>query len=613
MMKTCKWLMAVGAIALSIPTMAHGNDGLEITYLSPDNTMVRITGEESTLLLPTQDNVEDATINVIVDNQLVKTIRCRLAQQKVDLTVPMDLTPYKGKKVVLSVVTPQGRSGIREARTDVCWRDMKLTNDFVWKNTEAKYRPAYHHAPQWGWMNDPNGMFYKDGKWHLAYQWNPYGAKWQNLSWGHSVSSDLVNWEHMPVAIEPDGLGMIFSGSAAIDTANTVGYGPGAVVALYTSADRNQIQSLAGSNDDGLTYQKYDGNPVLANDSEARDPNMFWNEKTGKWTILLAHALEHEMLIFSSPDLKEWTLESSFGKGLGEQGGVWECPDLFEVPVAGTNKTKWVLLCNINPGGPFGGSATQYFVGDFDGKTFKADTNAKGEVETKWMDYGKDHYATVSFSGTEADRRVVIGWMSNWEYANEVPTLQYRSANTLPREVGLFKGADGQLYVSSAPAREMLKLRGENVVSADKFSVSSTAAEYQIPESTEGLMEIVATIDAAKNSKVNFTLANSKGEKVDMTYDAATRTMNMDRTQAGLSDFSDRFPAVTVAPTRENKGKVEVRIFVDRTSVELFGNNGQFVMTNLVFPTEPYTQLSVSGTGKATVSGLKVYAIQTNK
>lgn len=602
-------LITTSLMTLLLPVMAFGDKNIEVNHLGIDNTLVRINPEGKYLLLPIQENIDDAKIDVVVDNQIVKTFYARLAKSKTDYTVPFDLTPYSGKKLEFLIETPQGRQGQREAQSDICWKNFEIVDSFDTTNREY-YRPAYHHTPLYGWMNDPNGMFYKDGKWHLYYQYNPYGSKWQNMTWAHSVSDDLVNWQHLPIAIEPDGLGSIFSGSAVVDHTNSVGYGNDAVVAMYTSAGKSQVQSLAGSHDGGLTFEKYDGNPVLPLDSEARDPNMFWNAKTGEWNLILAHALDHEMLIFSSPDMKTWTLQSAFGKGLGAQDGVWECPDLFELEIGG--KKKWVLVCNINPGGPFGGSATQYFIGDFNGKTFHVDTDKNGNVPTKWMDYGKDHYATVSWSNAPDNRRVVIGWMSNWEYAADVPTTQFRSANTLPREMKLFRGADGDIYLASVPVKELESLRGKIVADAGKTALAATPVSYNLPAESEGLVEIVASFEASKNSKVEFTLSNDKNEKAVMVYDAASRTMSFDRTGAGMADFSQSFPAVTVAPTRENKGKIELRIFVDRSSIELFGNDGEFVMTNIVFPTAPYLNLAISATdGSARLNALKVYQIKS--
>ncbi|WP_305302344.1 DUF4980 domain-containing protein, partial [Paramuribaculum intestinale] len=378
MSKTIKGIAVMMMLGLTaVMAGASPLDGVEINHLGTNNTIVRVNGERKYLLLPVQESHDDARINVLVDGRLDRTINVRLAKNRVDYYVPFDLTPYRGHKVVMNVFTNQGRSSVREAADDACWNNISLADTFDTVNRE-KYRPAYHHTPLYGWMNDPNGMFYKDGIWHLYYQYNPYGSKWQNLSWGHSTSTDLVHWNHHPVAIQPDGLGMVFSGSCAIDRSSTAGYGKNAVVGLYTSADASQTQSLVWSDDNGETFRTYAANPVLTLESEARDPNMFWDDDARQWVLVLAHALEHEMLIFTSPDMKKWTLQSSFGKGIGAQEGVWECPDLFRLPVEGSGEEKWVMLCNLNPGGPFGGSATQYFIGEFDGKTFKADVDADG-------------------------------------------------------------------------------------------------------------------------------------------------------------------------------------------------------------------------------------------
>lgn len=598
--------------ALAAASAASASDGVEVNHLGVNNTLVRVTGDSRYLLLPVQESTDDARINVLVDGNVAETIYVRLAKSKTDYTVPFDLTPYKGHDVMLDVVIPQSRGSVREAKDDACWRGIVLADTFDTANRE-KYRPAFHHTPRYGWMNDPNGMFYKDGRWHLYYQYNPYGSKWQNMTWGHSVSSDLVNWEHLPEAIRPNGLGSVFSGSCAVDHDNTAGFGSDAVIALYTSAGTSQMQSLASSTDDGLTFNIYPSNPVLTLESEARDPKVFWNDSTKEWNMILAHALDHEMLIFTSPDMKSWTLQSSFGKGLGAQGGVWECPDLFELPVAGTDEKKWVLLCNINPDGPFGGSGTQYFVGDFDGKTFKADTDAAGNVSTKWLDYGKDHYATVTWSDAPDGRRVALGWMSNWQYAADVPTMQFRSANTLPREMGLFRAPDGEVYASSAPSPELEALRGKLAAKVKKTTVGRKARSFALPSENGGICEILMDIEASKAKTVNVVFSNSQGEKVVMQYDPAAATLSFDRTQSGITDFSEGFPAVTVTPTHEASGRIALRIFVDRSSMEVFGNDGEFVMTNLVFPRTPYTALSVSAEGgNAKVENLRIYSLKSD-
>lgn len=306
MRKNILTLLAAAAVAPAFNTpAAMAADGVEVNHLGVNNTLVRVTGDDKYLIFPVQESNDDARINVLVDGKIAETIYVRLAKSKTDYTVPFDLSPYKGKDVVFDIVMPQDRGSVREAKEDTCWKGITLSDSFDTANRE-KYRPAFHHTPLWGWMNDPNGMFYRDGKWHLYYQYNPYGSKWQNMTWGHSVSSDLVNWEHLPVAIRPDGLGSIFSGSCAIDTEGSAGFGKDAVVAMYTSAGTSQMQSLASSTDGGLTFAKFPGNPVITLESEARDPNMFWNPETKQWSLVLAHALDKEMLFFTSPDLKEW-------------------------------------------------------------------------------------------------------------------------------------------------------------------------------------------------------------------------------------------------------------------------------------------------------------------
>ena len=602
-------LLLAGSSLLTAPSALAG-EGVEVNHLGINNTLVRVTGDKDLLILPIQESIEDAKIDVIVDGKVAETFYARLAQSKTDFTVPYDLTKYKGHDVVLNIIANHGRQNIREAKDAVCWQSITLADSFDTTNRELKYRPFYHQSPEYGWMNDPNGMFYENGRWHLFYQWNPYGSKWQNMTWGHATSTDLINWEHHGAAIVPDGLGSIFSGSCVIDRNNTAGFGRDAVIALYTSAGASQIQSLAYSNDNGMTFTPYKGNPILTLESEARDPNMFWNDRTKEWNLILAHALDFEMLIFTSPDLKKWTLQSAFGKGLGSQDGVWECPDLFELPVDGTDRKKWVIIANINPGGPFGGSATQYFIGDFDGKTFTPDKDASGKVPTKWMDFGKDHYATVSWSDAPANRRAVIGWMSNWQYAADVPTQQYRSANTLPRDVELFTGDDGQVYLASVPSPEMANLRNAVVASASKKGLGKKPASFNLPAAKNGACEIVADIDAKSASEVTLTLGNKIGNKVDIVYNVKEHTISVDRRESGIVNFSENFPCVTVAPTFENNGKLNLRIFLDSSSVELFANNGKSVQTNLVFPEEPYTTLSLRAVGNARLDNLKIYSIK---
>ncbi len=575
-------------------------DGVTLQTLSDDHALARISSQDRYLLLPIEDAAHEAQLRVVVDGQLAQTFTARLAQNSTDYTVPLDLSAYAGRNVVIDIRTVAGRDAQRTTRDAVWNKQLATTDTFSMENTEQQWRPVYHHTPRYAWMNDPNGMFYRDGVWHLCYQYGPYGSTWNNMTWGHSVSTDLMHWQQVDDAIRPDGLGMIFSGSAVVDTDGSAGHGPGAIIAMYTQADRSQFQSMAYSTDGGKTFTPYADNPVLAQPYEARDPKMFYCSQTGRWTMVLASAPAHEIDIYSSADLHTWTKESSFGKGYGCQDGVWECPDLMELPIRGENATAWVLICNINPGGPYGGSATQYFTGQFDGKTFTCDTPA---TTTKWMDWGKDHYAAVSWNGAPDGRHVMIAWMSNWQYANAVPTKQYRSANTLPRDVELYRADDGQLYVASTPSPEVDAARGK----ARSLGTIASGSVKAIPENCLGAFELDLAITPQGGKDAVVTFANSRGEEVTMKFSADSKTLTMDRSKSGVTAFSDDFSTVSSAPLPAGKS-CNVRIFVDKSSIEVFDDEGRYTMTNIVFPNEPYSSISVSG-GKATA---KIFPIGGN-
>ena len=551
----------------------------EVQFLSNNHSLYRINSDNQSkkyLLLPVQESAEVSNIKVIGSSRQLKTLNVRLANNHIDYYVPLCLQEFDDEKGLMLDVHVNGTyrtdGGIS---TFSCWKNMSFSDTFDIQNRE-QYRPVYHHTPAYGWMNDPNGMFYKDGVWNLYFQHNPYGSQWENMTWGHSTSTDLVHWKFQGDPVQPDALGTVFSGSAVVDKENTSGFGKGAVIALYTSAGESQTQSMVYSTDNGKTFTKYEGNPVItSNVPDFRDPHMFWNEDIKKWNMILA-AGQH-MEIYTSDNLKDWKLESSFGETYGNHGGVWECPDLMKMKVRGTDKEKWMLICNINPGGPFGGSATQYFIGDFDGHKFTCES--KPEV-TKWMDYGKDHYATVTFDNAPEGRRVAIAWMSNWQYANQVPTLQYRSGNSIPRDLGLFE-YKGETYCSVVPSPEMTAAR-------------SKKATKSLSESCEMVVNL--------KGNATITLSNDKGEKVVMYYDAKAETFSMDRTKSGKVDFSNDFAATTKAPTY---GKIsQLRIFIDKSSIEVLDAEGKMAMTNLVFPTKPYNKVTVKG-GKYQVYHIK--------
>lgn len=590
------------AIALGLSLTVQGAENrVVVKHLANEQNIILLDSLKKFLLLPVQENAPEGKVNIIVNNefQLEQNINIRLAREKVDYYVPLDLSAYQGKSVSVDVTGMPASS--------LCWKEIKLSDTFDSSNRET-YRPVYHHTPVYGWMNDPNGMFYKDGVYHLYFQYNPYGSMWANMTWGHSTSTDLTHWTYEGTAIVPDAWGAIFSGSCVVDKDNTAGFGKGAVVAFYTSAKSTpwgdvQSQSMAYSLDNGKTFIKYEHNPILTStERDFRDPKVFWYAPGKHWVMMLA--VGQEMQIYSSGNLKEWKKESSFGAMQGAHGGVWECPDLVEVAVEGSKEKKWVLICNLNPGGPFGGSAAQYFVGSFDGKKFVNES----PTQTKWLDWGKDNYATVTWSNAPAGRCIALGWMSNWQYANNVPTTQYRSANTLARDLTLYR-AGGELYLKSKPSPEIKKARAEE----KKISTFEVKGNYEVASllaDNKGAYEIEMTIENKGTSKIDFSLMNEKGEKVAMYYDVVRKQFVMDRSASGVVGFSRDFPAVTVAPVR-NTDQIHLRLFIDRSSVEAFGEDGEYVMTNLVFPAEPYNRMVFSSDkGSYIVKSMNVYRLQ---
>lgn len=590
------------AIALGLSLTVQGAENrVVVKHLANEQNIILLDSLKKFLLLPVQENAPEGKVNIIVNNefQLEQNINIRLAREKVDYYVPLDLSAYQGKSVSVDVTGMPSSS--------LCWKEIKLSDTFDSSNRET-YRPVYHHTPVYGWMNDPNGMFYKDGVYHLYFQYNPYGSMWANMTWGHSTSTDLTHWTYEGTAIVPDAWGAIFSGSCVVDKDNTAGFGKGAVVAFYTSAKSTpwgdvQSQSMAYSLDNGKTFIKYEHNPILTStERDFRDPKVFWYAPGKHWVMMLA--VGQEMQIYSSGNLKEWKKESSFGAMQGAHGGVWECPDLVEVAVEGSKEKKWVLICNLNPGGPFGGSAAQYFVGSFDGKKFVNES----PTQTKWLDWGKDNYATVTWSNAPAGRCIALGWMSNWQYANNVPTTQYRSANTLARDLTLYR-AGGELYLKSKPSPEIKKARAEE----KKISTFEVKGNYEVASllaDNKGAYEIEMTIENKGTSKIDFSLMNEKGEKVAMYYDVVRKQFVMDRSASGIVGFSRDFPAVTVAPVR-NADQIHLRLFIDRSSVEAFGEDGDYVMTNLVFPAEPYNRMVFSSDkGSYIVKSMNVYRLQ---
>jgi fructan beta-fructosidase len=471
---------------------------------------------------------------------------------------------------------------------------------------QEKYRPQFHFSPEAKWMNDPNGLVYLDGEYHLFYQYYPDSSVWGPMHWGHAYSRDLIHWKHLPIALYPDSLGYIFSGSSVYDKNNTSGLGTTEnppLVAIFTYHDpvlekkgsiKFQNQGIAFSVDKGRTWKKFPGNPVLKNPGirDFRDPKMFWNEKTKNWNLIMA--VYDRVHIYSSANIKDWKFESEFGLGLGAHGGVWECPDLFPLKVEGNDIQKWVMLVSINPGGPNNGSATQYFTGEFDGHKFIPD-----DTKEKWIDWGRDNYAGVTWSNIpETDgRRIFIGWMSNWKYATVVPTNAWRSASTTPRELNL-KVEEGHYFLTSKPVSEFADLRIKTDTASIKQQVIAGEKAFSTGKVSIMQSEMYFGLNLAdsKADSVGIILENSLNEKFVLGYSLKNKQFYTDRTKAGKSDFSKDFSGGSTAPY--NAGSVlKLHLIVDAASVELFVDDGRLVMTNLVFPTEKFTRIKLFSKG----------------
>ena len=630
-METNKMLKAACLMLMASATTSAFAQKMNIEHKG-DTTIIKVENPTKYLLLPIQEEKDEAQVLLDTGSKDDTWMDVRLAQNGSDYYVPFALG--KGKTATVKIL------GLK--KDALALNLLKLSNTFDTTNTDY-YRPSYHFTPLYGWMNDPNGMVYKDGEYHLYFQYNPYGSKWGNMHWGHAVSKDLVHWEHLDPAIARDPVGHIFSGSSVIDKKNTAGFGKDAIIAIYTnnSVNHDEVQCIAYSNDNGRTFTKYEGNPVLTpfdGLKDFRDPKVFWYEKGKCWYMIVS--ADKEMRLYKSKNLKKWNYVSAFGKGIGQQPCQYECPDFFQLPVNGDKKKmKWVMTMNINPGCWFGGSATEYFVGDFDGKKFTCpDAN-----EVKWLDWGKDHYATVTFSNT-GDRVLGITWMSNWQYANLTPFKQNRGANGLPRELKLYE-KNGKYYISEDVAPEVYALRKDTKNVADA-SVADEKMLAGVAANMEGAFEIEADVTPDANGIAGIEISNNKRERTMIYFDMKQGKVVMDRTESGLSDFGKQsvphdielawdkqlaaegkqparitnsinykndFALATWAPLslcEDGKKTYHVDIFVDKSSVELFVDGGRIAMTNLVFPVAPYENVKLyTQGGKAEFKNLKVHKL----
>ena len=496
----------------------------------------------------------------------------------------------------------------------ICLLILQLLGSLVFgqlKNNDEQYRPLIHFSPAKNWINDPNGMVYNNGIYHLFFQYHPNSSVWGPMHWGHATSKDMIAWKRQPIAIYPDSLGTIFSGSAVVDKNNTSGFGKkgqAPLVAIFTQHDtigekagtnNFQNQSIAYSLNDGKTWIKYTANPVIKNPGfrDFRDPKVMWFESQKKWVMSLS--AKDNILFYSSPDLKNWTKESEFGAGRGAHGGGWECPDLVKFDDNG--KSRWVLIVNLNPGGPNKGSGTQYFVGNFDGKTFSSD-----QKETRWLDYGPDNYAGVTWSNT-GKRTLFIGWMSNWLYANQVPTETWRNAMTLPRELKL-KHIGKDIFVTSLPANELSKrhlpsIVMENIKVVKSFDISSKAKQIKFPYRLN--------LYADQMNDFSLILSNDKGEEMIIGFDKKQQQYFMDRTKSGKINFEENFAARHFAPCLTNKTTLNISLVVDASSIEMFADDGLTVMTEIFFPTKPYNQIKIQSTDGLLIKKLEYIPLKS--
>ncbi len=478
-------------------------------------------------------------------------------------------------------------------------------------------RPGFHFSPPSHWMNDPNGLVYYEGEYHLFYQHHPYSNTWGPMHWGHAVSRDLIHWQHEPVALFPDEHGAIFSGCCVVDFNNSSGFFEGAhgLVAIFTHADTcpeteqpRQRQSLAYSSDNGRTWHKYKGNPVLAEPALAdfRDPKVFWHSQSEQWVMTIV-AGEH-VRFYGSKNLREWSLTGEFGQEEGSHDGVWECPDLFELSIDNSGRSKWVLVISIgdNPSCPEG-SRTQYFIGEFDGNTFINDNPAD---HIMWLDYGRDNYAGVTWSDMhELDgRRVIIGWMSNWKYANETPTGDWRGAMTLPRSLSLTNRDEG-IVLTQMPVQEIEQLRKESI------SWSDTTVTPDVPfrlKTKDDLLEIEADIDIRSAGEVRIKMQSSEQSETIIGYDPGRQWLFIDRSKSGITDFHPSFACQHGVRLFPENGKIKLHIWLDRNSVEVYANEGLVVLTDQIFPDAPVDHISISTeSGQFVLNSLYVHALQS--
>lgn len=471
---------------------------------------------------------------------------------------------------------------------------------------DEKYRPQLHFSAPQNWLNDPNGLVWHDGVFHLFYQHNPTGNEWGNMHWGHAVSRNLVEWDVRPIALHADpwGLGYMFSGCAVVDTDNRSGLGDGRhapMIALFTSTDIEliQSQSLAYSLDRGESWMQYEGNPIIANPGvrDFRDPKVFWHAETEKWVMVVA--AYDQIVFYSSRNLIDWNKFFTFGKHFGSHEGVWECPDLFPLQSEG-GETKWVLVVSVCAEHTLRDESIQYFVGDFDGERFTPQHR-----QALWLDWGPDNYGAVTWNGIPAtdSRRILIGWMNSWRYVNSTPTYPWRGSMTLPRSLRLVSEHHGY-EVASMPVAELasLRTRTHDLGRHPVGSAPVTASFSSIPSELLDL-DLDFTWGTERPGKFGVKFSNTGGEFVSVSIDLNSLQLFVDRRSVGMLVPSNKFATRLEAPLRQPERELTLRIVKDRASVEVFADNGRAVISANLFFDQPFDNVSVFGGERVILSG----------
>ncbi|WP_245846689.1 glycoside hydrolase family 32 protein [Vreelandella alkaliphila] len=467
-------------------------------------------------------------------------------------------------------------------------------------------RPKLHFTPPTGWMNDPNGLVYFDGEYHLFYQYHPHDTVWGPMHWGHAVSTDLCRWEHLPIALAPDAQGACFSGSAIVDEHDVTGLfdGQRGLLAFYTChrvfsddpEDYEQSQCLAYSRDKGRTWHQYANNPVLPAPGfkDFRDPKVLWHAATQRWVMALACG--QEIHFYTSENLLDWQFASAFGEGHGvHTQHPWECPDLFELPVEGASNgqlsSRWVLIVGIGatPDNAFG-SFTQYFVGEFDGQRF---TNDHSPDDVMMMDEGRDFYAVQSWSNTSG-RRLAVAWLNNWQYANHAPEAGWRGMMSLPRELTLRATSSGiQLCQRIASeCHEALTAVPHTIPPQAMLGVGQYSVLTSLPPVSRGVLELTLTA----GSRVALSL--QQGDHQQLTLEAVEKDVALRYTRNGVNGqaaFDDHFACDHAAGSVDGL-TITLEWWCDHGSLEILvnGDTQQRAITQVSFTTQTTGSIEVN-------------------